>query len=69
MKAHAEEKNHEYVDQLERIQCILQDISSLLATPLNLKLSGTFAVNGSIFKYVYFVLYFYHMACYCTMGS
>lgn len=32
-KEYAQEKNHEYADQLERIQCILQDISSLLATP------------------------------------
>ncbi|XP_045609971.1 corrinoid adenosyltransferase MMAB [Procambarus clarkii] len=32
-KEYAAEKKHEYADQLERIQCILQDISSLLATP------------------------------------
>ncbi|XP_042870322.1 corrinoid adenosyltransferase-like [Penaeus japonicus] len=34
-KEFAAEKRHDYVDQLERIQCILQDISSLLATPRN----------------------------------
>ncbi|XP_071525833.1 corrinoid adenosyltransferase MMAB-like isoform X1 [Panulirus ornatus] len=34
-KEYAQEKNHEYADQLERIQCILQDIASLLATPRN----------------------------------
>ncbi|XP_066986854.1 corrinoid adenosyltransferase MMAB-like [Macrobrachium rosenbergii] len=34
-KEFAEEKSHDYVDQLERIQCILQDISTLLATPRN----------------------------------
>ncbi|XP_042237139.1 corrinoid adenosyltransferase-like [Homarus americanus] len=32
-KEYAEENNHEYADQLERIQCILQDIATLLATP------------------------------------
>ncbi|XP_076043931.1 corrinoid adenosyltransferase MMAB-like [Oratosquilla oratoria] len=32
-KEFASEKNHEYVEQLERIQCILQDIGTLVATP------------------------------------
>ncbi|KAK7067884.1 hypothetical protein SK128_005793 [Halocaridina rubra] len=34
-KEFAVEKKHDYADQLERIQCILQDISTLLATPRN----------------------------------
>lgn len=32
-KEYAQERKHDYADQLERIQCILQDIASLLATP------------------------------------
>ncbi|KAK3854688.1 hypothetical protein Pcinc_038851 [Petrolisthes cinctipes] len=39
-KEYAQERKHEYADQLERIQCILQDISSLLATPRTQKYTG-----------------------------
>ena len=31
---HGKEKNGLYIDQLIRIQCVLQDIASLVATPL-----------------------------------
>lgn len=59
VKAYAEERKHEYVDQLERIQCILQDISSLLATPRTDELSGMFIMNLLI---VYFICKVDYMA-------
>ncbi|XP_068231118.1 corrinoid adenosyltransferase MMAB-like [Palaemon carinicauda] len=47
-KEFAEEKNHDYVDQLERIQCILQDIATLLATPKNQEIIDDLAREARI---------------------
>lgn len=32
---YAQENNHDYVESLQRVQCILQDVGSALATPFS----------------------------------